>query len=520
MKSHPTTESTGPERKTGGALVGPVAAKPGRLRELLLLLTALAFIGMGIWIWGPWRVEPILRFRISAGEPSGARHQMALALAEHLRKQRIELELTPSEGSEESLTRLNDGAIDLALIQGGLNLGARTHVRQLAALQVEPLHVLVRKEWDRSFRDQGLAALRGKRVFLGSPSSGTHVLAVNLLDFIGLTIEADPARDANSVVVANAFRTHADLLHAPQDTLPDVIFHVSLVPSPVADQLVEEKEYRLVAVPYARAFARSGTIDIEGSDPAQVKQTEKRDLNRSLVSECTIPAYSYGVSPDVPDRDLATVGSRMLLATHRSQPSPSIQRLLSAIFDSDVARHTSLDLDAKALELPSEYETHPGVELYRNRNKVLIASDIIDYMENLLAILATVAGALFFLYQWFSEHRRSQRESRFAEFMTRVIAIEQSALNTEVASKLDLGNLIRLQRELATLKAEAVRGFAAGEWHGTHMLNGLLALINDTREQITRLILHERENIEKSAASQQVDLDALWRSEAMGWEDE
>jgi hypothetical protein len=130
-----------------------------------------------------------------------------------------------------------------------------------------------------------------------------------------------------------------------------------------------------------------------------------------------------------------------------------------------------------------------------------------------------VIGALFFLYQWYAEHQRGQRECRFAEFMTRVIAIEQSALNTEVSSKLDLGNLIRMQRELANLKAEAVRGFAAGEWHGTHMLNGLLALINDTREQLTRLILHERENIEKSAEAQQVDLDALWRAEATDWEE-
>lgn len=500
MKSLPTTNPP-IEKGDTQTKVRP----PGRVRELLLLLAALAFTALGIWLWSPWRVEPILRLRVAAGESSGARYEMASALKDHLSKHRIELELVPSQGSEDSLTLLDKGKIDLALVQGGLNLRDRKQVRQISALQIEPLHVLVKEEIEVAFQEKGLKGLQGKRVFAGSPSSGTHVLAVNLLDFLELGL--DPSRDPNSVILVDEFRSYEDLFQASADAIPDAIFHVSMVPSPIADKLTGQRGYRLVSVPYARAFTRSGAI-------------EARDLNRSLVSECTIPAYTYGVSPDVPDRDLLTLGSRMLLVAHRDLANTSIQRLLSAIFDPDLMRHTNLDLDSKVLELPAEYELHPGVAQYRNRNKALIASDIIDYMDNLLAILATVAGALFFLYQWYAEHRRSERESRFAEFMTRVIAIEQSALNTEVASKLDLGHLIRLQRELASLKGEAVRGFAAGEWHGTPMLNGLLALINDTREQITRLILHERENIEKSAASQQVDPDALWRAEASGWEEE
>jgi len=116
---------------------------PSRWRELFLLLAALAFVGCGVWIWGPWRVEPILRFRMAAGELTGARYQMASAFADHLRKHSIELELIPSAGSEESLDWLNDRKIDLALVQGGLSLRDRTEVRQLSALHVEPLHVLV-----------------------------------------------------------------------------------------------------------------------------------------------------------------------------------------------------------------------------------------------------------------------------------------------------------------------------------------------------------------------------------------
>jgi hypothetical protein len=144
---------------------------------------------------------------------------------------------------------------------------------------------------------------------------------------------------------------------------------------------------------------------------------------------------------------------------------------------------------------------------------VLIASDLIDYLEKLLAITATLAGAAFFLYQWYSEHRRQQRENRFGDFMMRVIKIEQQALESELSAKLQLVDLIRLQQELALLKSDAVRGFVSGEWQSPTMLNGLLALINDTREQITRLILHERENIEQDAEKKHVQPDSLWRKE-------
>jgi hypothetical protein len=184
------------------------------------------------------------------------------------------------------------------------------------------------------------------------------------------------------------------------------------------------------------------------------------------------------------------------------------------MFESDFGKVAVPDLDASMLELPNEYPVHPGVDLFRNRNKILVASDLIDYLEKVLAIAATLAGAGFFLFQGYSEHKRGQRESHFAVFMTRVIAIEQEALTNEVASKLDLADLIRLQRELAQLKSDAVQGFVAGEWQGTNMLNGLLALINDTREQITRLILHERENIEQNAAAKELDPNELWRAEA------
>ena len=219
------------------------------------------------------------------------------------------------------------------------------------------------------------------------------------------------------------------------------------------------------------------------------------------------------MDPDTPESDLQTIGSRMLLVASSKVPDAAIERTLTGVFNTDFARNIIPGLESSWLDLPNEYVLHSGVQRYRDRNKVLIASDLIDYLEKLLAIVATLAGAAFFLYQWYSEHRRQQRENRFGDFMMRVIKIEQQALESELSAKLQLVDLIRLQQELALLKSDAVRGFVSGEWQSPTMLNGLLALINDTREQITRLILHERENIEQDAEKKHVQPDSLWRKE-------
>jgi hypothetical protein len=83
-------------------------------------------------------------------------------------------------------------------------------------------------------------------------------------------------------------------------------------------------------------------------------------------------------------------------------------------------------------------------------------------------------------------------------------------MRIELAAQLDLASLIRLQRELAELKAEAVTRFAAGKLEGVGMINGFLGLVNDTRDQMTRLILHQRENIEQLAAQQHTKPGEVW----------
>jgi TRAP-type uncharacterized transport system substrate-binding protein len=484
---------------------GLAMARKSRWREIFLMVSGLALLGLGLWIWQPFKKPPPLRLRISAGSAAGPRHLIALSLASNLAEQGIQIDVVPSNGSEESLEWLETNKIDLALIQGGLVPTKQSRVRQLCPLMTEPLHVLVKAALGDEIRKSNLLSLRGKKVHLGTGSSGTRLLAEEVLDFLELqVVEGEPTGDSKDFVRADQM-SHEEIEHAQIDDMPDAIFVVSTLPSPLAHRLIENHGYQLVGIPFGIAFSQSSTNDDAAS--------QSRKIDRHFYSPCIIPSFSYGVDPDTPESDLPTIGSRMLLVASSKVPDAAIERTLTGVFNTDFARNTIPGLESSWLDLPNEYVLHSGVQRYRDRNKVLIASDLIDYLEKLLAIMATLAGAAFFLYQWYSEHRRQQRENRFGEFMMRVIKIEQQALESELSAKLQLVDLIRLQQELALLKSDAVRGFVSGEWQSPTMLNGLLALINDTREQITRLILHERENIEQDAEKKHVQPDSLWRKE-------
>lgn len=173
-------------------------------------------------------------------------------------------------------------------------------------------------------------------------------------------------------------------------------------------------------------------------------------------------------------------------------------------------------MEPSLLDLPAEFPLHAGAQAYRQRNKPIIAGDAVDYVEKVLAIAATVVGGAFFLFQWSLRRVRRKREASLAGYIQRVLTIEKESLENEVAAQLDLAELIRLQGELAKIKSQAVSKFATGELEGEALIQGLLSLVNDARNQLTRLILHQRENIEQQSSIEQRSADEIWKQQCVG----
>lgn len=472
-------------------------------KELMMLGAAICLLLLAVYWLRPVAAPKLPALKMTAGDASGLRHKLALELAKEAARHGMTIDVQPTLGSEAALEGLKTGDFDLAFVQGGLAADNMPQVRQLTAMHIEPLHLLVRADLREEIAQSGLRSLAGHTVNVGPSGSGTQALASEVLKFAGL--------EASDKAASNTYRavslSYSELLDRAAEDLPDAIFTVSSLPSPLADFLIESREYRLVPLPFGEALALEAFLQL--GDPLANGTIDKRHL-----FETRIPPFTYSVNRAEPPTPVATIGTRLLLAANAQVPNDVVQRMLDVLYDANFALAERPPLDASLLDLPSEFVMHPGSIQYRTRNKPLIAGDAIDYWEKLLAITATLAGGTFFIFQWYLRWSRRKREAHFASYMERVIAIENAAMQTELSAQLDLGELIRLQRELADLKSEAVSKFASGQLEGEGLIHGFLALVNDARTQLTRLILHQRDNIEEQAASQHLDADSIWMTQA------
>ena len=80
----------------------------------------------------------------------------------------------------------------------------------------------------------------------------------------------------------------------------------------------------------------------------------------------------------------------------------------------------------------------------------------------------------------------------------------------ELSATLELEPLIELQREVLTLKTDALDEYAAGELGGQEALSSLLVPLNATRDHIGDLILHVRDVVEERAQAEGRSATAVW----------
>ncbi len=479
-----------------------------RTRDLLAVCMGLLILGLGTYyVVRSVQDPPVKPVTITAGRAGGQRHALAELLASEAKKNGQRVTVTETPGSDDALDRVNNREIDLALIQGGLDPGDRENLRQVATLHVEPLHLLVKAELYQAVA-RSVTALKGKVINLGESGSGTRMLALDVLRFAGLKPPgpATPGDFTPTMLSYPELQSETD-----RGKLPDAVFTVTSLPSPVARHLVATHDYRVAPLDFAEAFALDALARPRAEAAGHAHRVEK-----SHVYDTVIPAFTYGVEPPVPAEPIHTLGTRLLVVAHKDTDPQAVERLIGTMFNGPFAQVSNPPLSTKMLELPTEFPPHEGFTAYLERTKPLIAADAVDYLEKVLAITATLLGGVFFLGQGFSHWSARGRETRFKRYLLAVAKIEQEALALERAAELDLKQLLHLQTSLNELKDEALRKFAAGEFQGEQLIAGFLTLVNDTRNYLTRLILHQRENLEQQALAERRKMEDVWSEELDG----
>jgi TRAP-type uncharacterized transport system substrate-binding protein len=478
-------------------------------REWIAAALFLALVALGaVLLRDQWR--PVrYRLSISAGSVQGLRHRITERLAEQAETRGVSLAVVGTSGSWVALDRVEAGQLDFAMVQGGLDPSFHPHVRQVAALLIEPLHLLIKGGTHARVADT-LAALKGKRVNIGPVGSGTHELSLDVLRFAGL-VPRDERGHGDFAIETLGYDELLDPGRGAE--LPDAVFTVSSLPSPVARELVL-RHYQLVPLPFGEAYAlnslnrrRPAGPDGSGGRPDDVTQVH--------IYPTHIPAFTYGIDPPAPPQDIATFGPQLLLVANQAVPATAVRRVLETVFAPGFAQLAKPALDVKLLESPPEYDWHVGTRQFLDANKPVLAGEVIDLLEKVSSLSGAVLGAAFFLWQWLRQRYRRRRDLGFESYLVKVAAIEEQALALEMQAQLDIKELLRLQRELAILKNQALNRFAEGKLGGGELLSGFLSHVNDSRNYLNRLILHQRDNLEDQAMSERRPAEAIWH-EAMG----
>jgi TRAP-type uncharacterized transport system substrate-binding protein len=408
-------------------------------------------------------------------------------LAEQIRgegeRHHLDIVLTTKEyGTLDALEEVDSPSeIKFALVVGAATARHYPHVRTVASLAKEHLHLLVKRE----LAEKGIAGLRGKHIALGPPTTASYHVARDVLDFVGVlpTIETRGRESGiDTMTPQEALRELAriEALGEPARAeaigrLPDAVMYLAPPPSPFSRKLVTGFGYKLVPMPFAEAY---GLERLNPPSPEGVR------IDRSLITPGTIPAYTYGSNPPEPATECPTICVPLILVAEDDASPEAVSLLLETIYDSPL---TSALRPPALNEQVSPFPRHPGTERYLHRNDPLLTPEV----ASKLVAMAGGTGAFLSGVIAFYGFLRLRKLSRFESYYREIGQIEMIArgLENDPAAPTDPPSLrSHLEERLTTLKCNVLKDFAAGGLKGEGLMAGIIALINDTRESLARMV--------------------------------
>jgi TRAP-type uncharacterized transport system substrate-binding protein len=216
-------------------------------RDIALIVLPLAVL-LGLAVWGITHYVQPAPPRIvvmSTGALDGAYHAFAQRYKAHLAQYGITLELKSSAGAVENVERLKsrkDG-VSLALVQGGIaNAENAPGLVTLGSMFYEPTWLFYRSALRIDLGNQ----LRGRRIAIGAPGSGTRAVGLHVVREIGVAEPPTVLSDLGGLEAAKA-------LEAGE---VDAVFYVAAPDAPGVQRLLAAPGVRLLGTRRAETFVR------------------------------------------------------------------------------------------------------------------------------------------------------------------------------------------------------------------------------------------------------------------------
>jgi len=372
-------------------------------RDLLLVgIPLLLLVIAGFWAASRFiQPAPPDTLILSSGGEGGAYQRFAAAYKDVLARYGIRLVEKTSAGSPENLGRLRDPAfaVDAAFIQGGT---ARVQdgdtLLSLGALYYEPLWIFYRAELARGKggAPTRLADLKGRRVAIGAPGSGTRHLANELLYASQLDASNTRLLDSGGLALVEAF-SRGDI---------DAAFVVGPTQSATVWTLLNLPGIRLMSLAHADAYSRTFPH----------------------LSKVVLPRGAIDLTAEVPPADVTLLASMATIVVREDTHPALIDLLMQAMTEV----HGGPGIFQKPGEFPraasADFPLSKEAERYYKSGKPFLqrylpfwAATLIDRMVVMLVPLVAVLIPVFKiapgLYGWRVRSRLFRRygELKFIE---------------------------------------------------------------------------------------------------------
>jgi len=269
-------------------------------------------------------IEPIppRQIVIASGPESSLYHQHAKRYVELMARHGLTVVERITEGPGENLELLSDpkSGVDVAFVQGGQAQSSQAKdVVMLASLYFQPLWIFVRR--GESF--DAFATLRGKKVSLGMPGSGTNVLGTPLLAASGVMEKT------------------ATLVHVPTDKTQSVLHSKEVDAALLLGG---------VSTPAVAAALADPSLEL-----VSLAHTDAYQQRYRYLTPRTLHAGAISFVPMVPSRDVSLLATEAMLAARNTLHPAIVNLLIETIRD----EHD----DQGYFESPGEFPNWEQVDL-------------------------------------------------------------------------------------------------------------------------------------------------------------
>lgn len=277
--------------KPGTAIFEAVALlSRGSRRRLAVVI--LALIAVAVWATFHFTSPgPTRRIVLASGVDGGVYHRFAQRYAEVLAREGVKVTERMTSGADENLKLMLDpkSGVDVAFMQGGLAHSPETDgLMMIASLYYEPLWVFYKGQSTLP----ELRELLGKRISVGIPGSGTRALALELLELNGVVDTHGIGRENTEIRSIGG----EDALKALKADNVDAAVFVGGAQTPLIQQALREPGIELMSLKHADAYPR----------------------RLPYIFKLSLPQGAIDLARNVPDRDVAMIGTKAMLVAHEN----------------------------------------------------------------------------------------------------------------------------------------------------------------------------------------------------------